>query len=370
MPRLHQLPATPKHRVDRIAAELGAPHDDAWYSNFESADDSIQYCRNAVKDRIETHQLPADRLQWMRSIDNELTQIYTLFEQTIAGEYETYGIKQYEKFKIPLLFGLASEDFVALNVLLDNIRSSSTEEIADISELMRFRIWRQDAYRTVQKSLYGVRAVFHILLHHDDTIDAILDAPLDRRVSARIRRIDEIASNAEQALENIREVSNEVSTTSLAGAFEAYAHDETRQTTFWSAAAILFLLCTICVTAAAVWPSSGSGSALQVELVKLSISLPLIAISAYCARISNHHRANARHASLLAVQLKTVRSYCDVLQADAAAEIQLALGRRIFAKPDFGIHPSQSEDAVNVLPSDVTHLLEKAIEALSKKNSA
>jgi hypothetical protein len=136
-----------------------------------------------------------------------------------------------------------------------------------------------------------------------------------RDVSRRARDLEE---NAAAELER------------LGNYYENYADSETR-TADWLRWAVAVLVAVIVAGAVWFYFRFGPPASLSTELVRLSVTIPVAALAAYCAHESSKHRKSAKLARELAIAMHTLPSYTESLGADGI-ELKRALGRRIFGE--------------------------------------
>ncbi|CAG7642521.1 hypothetical protein [Rhodococcus opacus] len=177
------------------------------------------------------------------------------------------------------------------------------------------------------------------------------------------RIAEQAALETIQARDSAKQAAGVTGNTSLAGHFTSLATSEESRAFKWTLTAIAGFVAALAIgvgvltrDASAVWTSM---------LSHLTLTLPALAVAAYAARISGHHRTSALWAKTTAVQLSSLSAFLEQMPNSTAREqIVLTLGLRVFAAPD--LRDSATEQ-VSVVPANLTETLKEIAQALRDK---
>lgn len=250
--------------------------------------------------------------------------------------------------------GVSHTDLLGLSSFIESISDRSTAQISMASLKVDSRAG--ELMRAAARALVLASEFTYVTVDYKN-------APRMKRLSdnerseVKFEEIDEIKKKSLSSLREIQVASGSVAVGILGSEFDVYAKAQGKIAAIWTFAAIVGLLFTLAIGFGELRDRDEIDW--RLVLARLALTLPVLAISTYCARLASQSRENSRHASWTALQLRTVRAYTDDLDVEDKASIRLTLGSRVYSRPDF-IEGGDS-DGVSLLPPDVVKLLEKAL---------
>lgn len=166
--------------------------------------------------------------------------------------------------------------------------------------------------------------------------------------------------------DSVRLAAGQVSNDVLATHFGELAKEERSRAFWWTIVAMVFLIAALGI---GVWIIASNASKEWTSiLAHLTLTLPALAISAYAARISSHHRTARLWARTSAVQLLTVFAYTQQIVSEAAKEqLFVTLGLRVFSAPDFD--DKAGTDQVSIVPANVAETIKELAQTLREKKA-
>jgi hypothetical protein len=166
----------------------------------------------------------------------------------------------------------------------------------------------------------------------------------------------------QRVLDTTQRAAGAVGEGELALAFGGYAERERRVADVLRAVCALALLGITVLAAVLLFGRSGDGPTVSEELAHLAVGVPIAALAAYLGRESTRHRAAARWAHELELQLRTLNAYCEPLDGDARMQLRTDFGRRVFLTD--GAPPARVDEAGPSAAGDATNLLQQALTLL------
>jgi len=142
-----------------------------------------------------------------------------------------------------------------------------------------------------------------------------------------------------------RQATGDIGATSLGHEYHNYATREARTATVLRRWAIAV---TGVIAVLAFWFNARlSEATIAVELLRLSVAIPLAALAGYLARESSKHRREANWARERAIALHTMPAYVAESNKDDGHALRQALGMRVFGapadRPDSASDPATAE---------------------------
>jgi hypothetical protein len=270
--------------------------------------------------------------------------------------------------QVPLLFSIQIGRLEALENLMLGFVEDLERDNDGSAEFKVGRIgqWNDEAVTSSMEAIDSLAEDFKLQVRGFPEDTAFEKIRKSWSANRRHQRIEDIEREAEIVLDNIRESSGHASTVSLSDGFRVYAYREVCQVYLWTAFSLVALVATPFVGYKLLF--GNADLTWQLELARLAITLPILAVAGYCAKVASHHRENARHAQWATVQLRSIRGYCDDLNADDNRELRMLLGRRVFANPDF--ETKSGGDSVTLLPGDVGDIIKRAMDVVRPADKA
>ncbi|OKH76595.1 hypothetical protein EB72_27735 [Mycobacterium sp. SWH-M1] len=185
-----------------------------------------------------------------------------------------------------------------------------------------------------------------------DTLDELLTSRRAERLAVQDQEADDL-------VEDLRNLGNRGASERLAQTFSDRADDEASSALKWTWLAIVFVVLGIVLPVIAlsledrflVQLTGNTGA-----VIKALIGAPFFVLSAYSAKVASERRRMSAHMRTLTNQIDTVRLYVAALPKPVQEEIIAALGRRAFSEP--GITAGDSSDI------STEKLLDKVLEVV------
>lgn len=181
-------------------------------------------------------------------------------------------------------------------------------------------------------------------------------------------RVAQLAHSAEQSAANARRSSGAAAGHRQHATFDATAASAQSGARFWTGCAFLLIFAGLAIPPATLLLDSHSQESYEwvPVLLKFLIALPLYGAAAYAARIASQHREFGRHMELMAVQVDTIESFIEPMDATGQSEIRGVLGRRLFAPIEMS---AKDTGHISVIPAELIPLLERVMDRSTKDGS-
>jgi hypothetical protein len=178
----------------------------------------------------------------------------------------------------------------------------------------------------------------------------------------RVNLATNAAEEAVAAAEDAKQAAGDVGTSSLSEHFTAFAREEELRATWRQLITGLLVLLVVGLGVYGAFfqklPTAWSAE----TLVKLTLSVPLLALAYYFAREASHHSAAAQRAREIEVRLRTVRAYTAELPDDDRIAVRAEFAKSLFTVLDWGA--ANAKDA-NELGKEMTDTIKILADALA-----
>lgn len=159
---------------------------------------------------------------------------------------------------------------------------------------------------------------------------ARFDARADESHDNLVRRSNEIIAALETREAKARELLEHVADASVAGGYQKYANREQKAFRLWNITGLSIAGVVAIYLAIRFWDITEL--TVQESILRAAISLPGLAVAAYCLRQAGLRQKEAIEAKYRELDLLALPPFTDSMNEDQKSELRMLLGTRIFAK--------------------------------------
>lgn len=169
-----------------------------------------------------------------------------------------------------------------------------------------------------------------------------------------------LTEDIRESRDQARQAAGDTGAAVLGGHYNHIANEESITAITWTAVSLGALIAVLCIGIYAINHPGSSGD-WNATLFHLALTLPVVGIAAFSARLARHHRLLARWAKTAAVQINSVGAFAQQIpSAEGREQLILHLGQTVFGPPVFA-DESKTEN-VSGIPPGLIELLKEVVK--------